>query len=293
MAKLIKHLLLFGILLLLVFEVFLRLTGLASEVMDLKLNEAGMVVYQPYSEGYRTRGMRAEVNAHFHINGQGWNSSFDFDQIDSSTIAIIGDSFIAGFWNDVDSTVAACLQHMIRTSGEEVQVHNYGHAGSNFIDFENLANHLLTQGYQHIYIYLGKKDFQPKKPSYTNQKRLVKRTGIRYWYPKFAVTRYLNVNAGIGEYFRPQKQKVNEKKEKALQQSAVQRIDALAKDPAIVFFFDDVFFDEIQPKKMLLKIAHKRKPIDHGFNRHWNVNGNKNAAETIYDHWTKKRNTFE
>lgn len=291
MRKFILHLLLFGVLMICAAEIFLQLSGLASDVMDRELTEDQILVFQPDKSGYRTRGMRAEINAHYHINAQGWNSTLDYDQVDSTSIAIVGDSYIAGFWNDVDSTVAACLQQLISEVNTGVEVHSYGHPGANFYDYENLTPILRDKGYRYIYIYMGAKDFNGKKPSFTGQTKPDVRTGIRYWYRKSALLRYLNVNFGIKEILASKKSK-RKQHHQAVEEGktrALARLNAFS-DKTVVFFYEDDFFDEVNIFQPLLKISHVLQPIDHGFNKHWNVNGNKNAATTIFQHWLNNQN---
>lgn len=288
MTRFLINLGIFGLLFICFAEIFLQVSGLASDVMDRVVNSDQVLVFQPGSDGYRTRGMRAEVNAHYHINKQGWNSSIDYEKIDSQTIAIVGDSYIAGFWNDVDSTVAAILQYAINQDYPEIKVHSYGHPGANFNDYEYLATLLAQKGYSQIYIYINPKDFRAKKPSFTQAKNHQKRTGIRYWYRKSALLRYLNVNLSIQEMIKPKgenKQRNKEALEKGYQKAS-DRLKSF-EVPQIVFFYEDPFFDTLQIANDLIKIEHSRQPMDHGFNGHWNVNGNKNAAESIYYHWQK------
>ena len=277
----------FGLLFIVFAELFLQFSGLASDVMDRVLTEDQILVFQPGSEGYRTRGMRAEVNAHYHINQQGWNSSFDYEQIDSQTIAIVGDSYIAGFWNDVDSTVASLLQRKISGAYPEVQVHSYGHPGANFLDYQNLSLILSDKGYRHIYVFINPKDFSAKKPSFTAVKKHKGRTGIRYWYRKSALLKYLNVNFGLQERLVTRRNSGKKKNKSAQQkgyQKAIAALEAFTFEN-VVFFYEDPFFDTLDLPNDLVKIEHTRQPMDHGFNGHWNVNGNKNAAESIYQYW--------
>jgi hypothetical protein len=288
MTRFLINLSVFGLLFIGFAELFLRVTGLASDVMDRVLSEDKILIFQPGANGYRTGGMRAEINAYYHINKQGWNSSYDYDQVDSQTVAIIGDSYIASFSNDVDSNVAAILQSFIRQDYPSIEVHSYGHPGANFSDYENLVPILAQKGYQHFYVYINPKDFSAKKPSFTGKNKHRGRTGIRYWYRKSALLRYLNVNLGIQNMIGPKNGNKEQNQEKLNKgyQKAIDRLKAFDM-PAINFFYEDSFFDTLQIANDLIKIEHTRQPVDHGFNGHWNVNGNKNAAESIYHHWNK------
>lgn len=284
MRRFVVQLLLFGAMLVVSAELFLQVSGLASDVMDRELSTDQILVFQPGASGYRTRGMRAEVHAPYQINAQGWNSRIDYDQVDSTTVAVVGDSYIAGFWNTVDSTVAACLQYQINELAPNVEVHSYGHPGANFHDYENLTTYLRNRGYQYIYIYLGPKDFNAKKPAFTNRKKADKRTGIRYWYRKSALLKYINVNLGLQELLvaKTNRRAAGKKAIASGRAKALERLEAFP-DQEVVFFYQDEFFDTLAAPNQLLKVVHTLQPIDHGFNRHWNTNGNKNAALTILD----------
>ena len=276
----------FGLIFIVFAEIFLRISGLASDVMDRVINKDQVLVFQPGADGYRTRGMRAEVNAHYHINEQGWNSTLDYKKIDSLTIAIVGDSYIAGFWNDVDSSAAAILQHIINKDYPKVEVHSYGHPGANFIDYKNLVAILKQKGYQYIYIYINAKDFSAKIPSFTRKMKYEGRTGIRYWYRKSALLKYLNVNLGIKQMLKLKgnNKEKNQKAQKKGYEKASEPLKSFSQ-PRVTFFYEDLFFDTLKTNNDLIKIQHTQKPKDHGFNGHWNVNGNRNAAKSIYHHW--------
>lgn len=286
MRKLLVNGFLFSVILVVSFEVFLRMTGLASDVMDRTLTAEKILVFEPGSEGYRTRGMRAEVNARYHINAQGWNSTKDYDEVREGAIAIVGDSYIAGFWNDVDSTVASLLELKIKASQEffpPSQVHSYGHPGANMHDYRNLIPYLQAKGYSKIYIYVNAKDFLAKKPSFTNISDFKGRQGVQYWYRKSALLKYLNVNLGIQNLVSDSKpgnnsdnldNKVQEKAD--IIRNAVRSISS----KEIHFFYDDPFFDTLDLS--MIKVLHKHQPHDHGFNGHWNVNGNRNAAQALF-----------
>lgn len=296
MKQFLFHITIFGIFLILTAEVFLHITGLASDVMDRELNGEGVVVFKPNAEGYRTRGLRAEVNAHYHINAQGWNSLTNYDSIgDGLSIAIVGDSYIAGFWNDVNKTVAAQLQDTLQSIwGKDIKVHSYGHPGANFLDYKNLIPLLRKKGYKYIYVYLSSlKDLKAKEPSFTGKTKFSERSGVRYWYRKSALLRYLNVNADIKSLLTVKSIFGNSKSTNANEQSAISegyiKLIKSFIDTNVVIFFDDEGLDQLHNYNNVLKIKHTLSPIDHGFNGHWNVNGNKNAANTILKDLQKRK----
>ncbi len=285
MQKFLLQLLVFGIVLLVVGEVFLRWSGLASDVVLRQLTADKVLVFTPNASGFCTRGMRAEVKPPYHINAQGWNSRTDYNRIDSNTIAVVGDSFVAGFWNDVDSTVAACLQGLMREAIPNIQVHSYGHPGANFRDYENLIPILKKKGYRHIYIYIDAKDFSEAPPYFTNKTTGDNNGGTNGWLRESALYRYVNVNLDVNALLtaRSTKRARHNLAVKEGKEVAIRRLDAFPDEGAdVVFFYQDAFFEDIQTSKALLRVTHTLQPIDHGFNRHWNTNGNRNAATTLF-----------
>lgn len=277
----------FGFLFIVFAELFLQFSGLASDVLIREPNyEESLIVHKPGREGFFTRGARREVYAKYSINKQGFNSIIEYDSIDSSTIALIGDSYIDGVWNDVDSTVAACLSRLIQINFPNIQVHSYGYSGANYLDYQNLIGRLREKGYNYIYVFVNVKDFSANRPSFTDGAEYQKVTGVRHWYRKSALLRYLNINLNIKKYFgKPNAAKRrNELARKKGYEKAASQIMTFP-DKNAVFFYEDPFFDTLDLPNDLVKIEHTRQPMDHGFNGHWNVNGNKNAAESIYQHW--------
>lgn len=297
MQKFLLQLFVFGVVLLVVGEVFLRWSGLASDVVMRQLTVDKMLVFTPNASGFCTRGMRAEVKPLYHINAQGWNSRIDYDQIDSTTIAVVGDSFVAGFWNDVDSTVAACLQGLLREGRPHVEVHSYGHPGANLRDYENLMPFLKKKGYRHFYIYIDAKDFSDEPPYFTNKTKGDDNGGVNGWLRQSALYRYVNVNLDVNALLTARSTKrarhnlaVREGKD-----MAIRRLDAFPDEGVdVVFFYQDDFFDDVQTSKALLRVTHTLQPINHGFNRHWNTNGNRNAAMSLFEYERAKsnQNTF-
>jgi hypothetical protein len=284
MKKLFLTGILFTAVLVAFFEVFLRITGLASDVMDRQLTNDKILVFKPGSEGFRTRGMRAEVNARYHINKQGWNSTKNYDTILEKSIAVVGDSYIAGLWNNVDSTVASLLELKLKADSRSyTQVHSYGHPGANYRDYLNLIPYLENKGYSKIYIYVNVKDFFAKKPSLTNVSSYSGRQGIQFWYRKSALLKYLNVNLSVQNLLSNNKEKNDkDKTAKKAQENEMMIYNGVKSQSSTVvrFFYDDPFFDTLNLP--MVKVIHKRLPYDHGFNGHWNVNGNRNAAEAIF-----------
>lgn len=293
MQKFILQLLIFGVVLLVVGEVFLRWSGLASDVVARQLNADKMLVFTPNASGYCTRGMRAEVQPPYHINAQGWNSRTDYNRIDSNTIAVVGDSFVAGFWNDVDSTVAACLQGLLRDVSPSIEVHSYGHPGANLRDYENLVPYLKNKGYRHLYVYIDAKDFSDEPPYFTHKTTGDDRGSIHSWLIRSALYRYVNVNLDVSALLtaRSTKRARHNLAVKEGKEVAIRRLNAFPDEGLdVVFFYQDAFFEDIKTPSTLLRVTHTLQPIDHGFNRHWNTNGNRNAAMTLFEFEIEKSN---
>ena len=256
-------------------EIILRVFGLASDVPKRELNDAQMILFKPHTEGYFVRGMRKEVSAHFSFNEQGWNSLRDYSKRDSNTIAIIGDSYVTGLWNDVDSSISYQLEYIMKDKyNEDVIAHNYGHPGASFVDYETLIPYLKEKGYKNIVVHIGYKDFLAKKPSYVNKKSFSESEGGISVYRKSALLRYLNINLNAKRFINGKNKKGKKKEDRDKHIKKIE--DRLMKyeNSDIAFLYDDDFFDKLSVNVPLLKVKHKRWPYNHGFNRHWNVNGN-------------------
>lgn len=276
MAKLFKNLILFSIFSVLILEVLLRISGYASDRLTLELDSNGFVIFTPGQEGYRSRGMRGEVRALYNINKSGWNSIIDYVEVDTNTVAIIGDSYIASFWNGVDKSIGRQLENYLLDRGRYVTVHEYGRPGANFYDYLNLINYLKKTGYRNIFVFFGKKDFKAKKASFTNKVKFQDLQGLKSLYIQSALLRYININFDIKNIFKRNSKIVNKKEELNILDDFNKR----AKD-GVVYFYEDGFFDSLNSIHSVIKINHIVQPIDHGFNGHWNVNGNYNVAVTL------------
>jgi hypothetical protein len=84
-----------------------------------------------HMEGQFTVGRFARHRFRWHINDQGWNSDFEFltrDRRRAGCIAMVGASYVEGFYVDVDHTLPAELSKAI---GDGWEVYNLGKSGVN------------------------------------------------------------------------------------------------------------------------------------------------------------------
>lgn len=93
------------------------------------------------AQGTRTIGRLCHRQGKWRINEAGWNSVFDYREKDRDSkprIAIIGDSYIAGFAVDVDQHVDVRLQEILKGQAE---VYSFGVPGAPLSHFIAIARY--------------------------------------------------------------------------------------------------------------------------------------------------------
>lgn len=256
------------------FEVFLRVSGLATDMqIQQYFPQDSMVLYKPGSTGKFTRGLRLEVNSDFSINPQGWNSLLNYDSVPDNAIAIIGDSYIEGGYTDVQNSLGRRIERFY----PGVTVHEYGMAGANFLDYNNILKKISPKGYKLVIINFGPKDLLADRPSFTQQKGFnLERS--KELYRKSAILRYINVNMQISRMISPPS-KVDPAEE--VSNDVLSRKFNELTFPGVVYLHESSIPDSFITDRILLKINHEVLPEDYGFNGHWNNNGYNNVAKTI------------
>lgn len=276
MKKLIINLFLFSVVFIGLFEIFVRVFGLATDVPLSHLYKNGYLLYKADQDGKFVRGSRGEVSTAFHINQTGWNSVVEYGVPDSRTLAIIGDSYVEGFYVDVKQSIGRKIELL---TNNQYKVHEYGMAGANIHDYRILFEELKSKGYLKIFIVIGPKDFFTQKSSFTGQNNIVSYSIIRQVYSSIALVRYLNVNMSIKKIWE---RKLGEPDDSNIEELQI-NVNSLSPKGAI-YLYDDLQFKEIITDLKMQEIVHKHLPKDYGFNGHWNENGALNVAETIIEH---------
>ena len=102
-------------------ELFFRFVMPASEWPRSIVNESGVRQFDPnyLSTGYWTYGRYCEGHFLWSINSQGWNSIYDYRTStyrETPMVAILGDSYLQGFYSDVDKHIDVYLTEQFQDS---------------------------------------------------------------------------------------------------------------------------------------------------------------------------------
>lgn len=148
------RLLLVGLFILIGLELFFRFVLPASEWPRGVILESGIRVYdsENFSNGRHTYGRYCLGHNTWSINAQGWNSIFDYhyDQDrDIPMIAILGDSYIAGFYSDVDKHIDVRLTEFFQDS---VSFYTFAMAGGIVSQYIALMKYEIEQFSPDAYI---------------------------------------------------------------------------------------------------------------------------------------------
>lgn len=272
----------------LLLEIVLRVFSLAGHTLPTK-NIDGDLLLKPGENGYWVKGGFREIASHYSINPQGWNNIRDYkaDNEDTSLmkIAIVGDSYIEGFHVDVERSIGRQLEHLL---GTNYVVHEFGRSGGNIVDFARVYQKFNLFHYKYVFVLVTYKDLIAKKPSFMGQgKKIPAQSLIRRIYNNLVILRYLNINHGFNSQLKEMFKFGGEKHEK---ESAVPEPEKVNQEalrdfgPNAQFLYekDKINTNILQniPYPTIL-IDHKLRPIDCGFDGHWNLNGRINCAKSI------------
>jgi len=281
MAAFLKRILVLTIVFFVMFEVALRVFGLSGMRMDVS-DVDGDRLLSPNTEGVWTKGGCKEINSHFKINSQGWNSLRDYEADRSISndkkIAIIGDSYIQGLHVDVEKSIGAQLEEI--SAGEYI-VQEYGRASGNIHDFLAIYKKFELDKYKAVFIVFHKPDLLPKKPNFMGHIKKPKPDNLFLKiYHASAVLRYLNINQGIGNSFEALYKTKKPRKKQSELNFPNPNLDL--SNVCFLYEKDDLNAEELAKLKFnKQEIIHKIIPYDNGFDMHWNETGRLNVANTI------------
>jgi hypothetical protein len=117
--------------------------------------------------GLATHGRLAVLRSQWHINNEGWNSNVEYvpsNERDRPLIAVIGDSFIAGFTVALEDDMASLLRGY---SSDEQDVYSFGVSGSSFIHYLQLLRYARDQFRPDLYIVVVTNDDLEKGFTYS------------------------------------------------------------------------------------------------------------------------------
>ena len=158
MIKLIIKTIIFSVFTLFIFEIYIRIFHLYDDVPRFHLDSNKLLIYKPNQSGSYNFGNRKEVDSKYLINSSGYNSTIEYDFKKSiPKIALIGDSYIEGFHQDVNNSIGRIFERLA-----EYQCYEYGISGWNFYDYLNLISSDSNQfnQFEYIFINLNPSDIQ-------------------------------------------------------------------------------------------------------------------------------------
>lgn len=119
MKRILIHGALFSLVLFLVLELFFRFVLPASSWPRGVYEESGIRKFdsENFTSGVYTYGRYCRGRYSWSINGQGWNSVFEYKaaaERNKPAVAILGDSYLEGFFSDVDKHIDVFLTDLFQ-----------------------------------------------------------------------------------------------------------------------------------------------------------------------------------
>lgn len=137
MKKFVLKFILYAGLMLIAFEILVRIFHLYGDVPPKVIDSYGVEHRKAGSTGHYVTGNRRQNFSAFSINSAGFNSFRDFHpKEDGYEIALVGDSFIEGFHQDYDNSLGKKIENLL----EDVQVYEYGYTGASMAYQMHLVN---------------------------------------------------------------------------------------------------------------------------------------------------------
>ncbi len=131
MKKLFLKCLLYGVLMILALELWVRALHLSKDNPVRFIDDKKVEKWYPNQDGHSVTGNRRQNFSEYHINNTGFNSYREFKPTaDKEEIALVGDSFIEGFHINYYNSTGKKIE--IKLPG--VEVYEYGYAGYDMAD---------------------------------------------------------------------------------------------------------------------------------------------------------------
>lgn len=272
-------------------EITTRVFDLSGHTLpEYNLNNNKLLL--PGAEGVLVQGGMREVASHYKINQQGFNSLKDYTTLDENkiSIAIIGDSYIQGLQVDVENSIGRILE---AETLDKVEVHEYGRAGMNIVDYSLIFTQSIKNRYDYTFILATNKDIVPKKASSMGKGNKIPNSSLmREIYNRSSFIRYLNINHKLSVKLKKTLSSFERSDKEQKKITAINvNLQALKKfDTTCVFLYEKERLDTtlIAPFKLpFVEVKPIYTPINHGFDSHWNLNGRKNCALAIQNYIEK------
>ena len=132
MLKLVLKSIVYVFFVLIVLELLVRAFHLHNDRPERFVDKDSLNKWVPGQEGYSVFGNRRQVLARYRINSSGYNSYREYLPTEEDIeIALIGDSFIEGFHQDVDNSIGHKIEDFL---GDSVKVFEFGHSAYDLAD---------------------------------------------------------------------------------------------------------------------------------------------------------------
>ncbi|GEM_PF-2121651 len=217
MKNFLKGLITFGIVTVLILEVFFRFVLNACErPRSIQLEDELIFAFDTSSSrtGLYTYGRYCHPGGRWRINSSGWLSVYDYEprtDLERLRVAIIGDSFVEGFQVDAEDRLDAGLS----TKLSNADVYSFGHSGAQLAQYCALTGYIEERWNPDVYVILLEGTdvsqcldgysyyFGAEVEESSVSMRLPDHYSVQYPYGQLvmrfsAVARYLWLNAGFG-----------------------------------------------------------------------------------------------
>ena len=265
-------------------EIICRVLPITPDI-PIRENRDGFYMLKKNQEGYYIRGKFPYwLKSHYFINNEGFVSvkDYKFDDCNKLKIALVGDSFVEGFQSDSNKSIGRLMEEI----NPYYEVYEFGLSGYNFQNYIEIYNKYKLNKFRHVFLITDSEDLLSKtaaKTIYSNTIE-IKEKIFRSLYNNFYLFKYLNWNHALvskvldfKNIFRLSK-KIDKEKEFFKPNIF---LDTSTNVEIVLKSNDDFFLRQIYPDINFIEIYHSRKPFNFGFDKHWNLNGKKNVAETL------------
>lgn len=287
MKKFFVHIVVLLLAFVFVFEVSSRLFNIKSSRIE-EYNVGGDRLSKPNTSGFWYGG-KINVKTRYHINAQGWNSLRDYEKdledTNTTKIAIIGDSYIDGYHQNVENSIGRILEKKIN---HKAIVHEYGKRGANLMDYILLYEKFdFDKNYENVFCFLSESDFD-NKPNIINKGKTIPKLGLaKKVLNESHLFCYLYYDLKLPKKVQDllQDSPKKGKKKKDLDLNLLEKF----KHNTVILYEEGQLSEDVINKIPIttLQIEHKIEPYDFGFDSHWNSSGRENCAETIANYLKK------
>ena len=275
-------------------EILCRLLPIVPDIPE-RINKKGYYMLKENQKGKYIRGKFPKwLEASYSINNLGFVSAVDYylDEENENKIAIVGDSFVESFQVNESQSIG----RLIEKANPALKVYEFGFSGYNFYDFINIYKEYNLDTFGYVFIILDKTDVLANESSkiiFTETLKL-KEKFFRGIYDNFYFFKYLNWNHAFIRELIKLPSKINprnfqsNKFTKNLKPAPISPF-VEGKNIFLVLKSDkDTILRSYYPDLDFISINQKLKPFNFGFDKHWNLNGRKNVAETLIQ-WIKNQ----